>query len=183
MMFPLIADASGLNQNGACRFFVRGDIERVQMVADGGTEKSLGHQVHGVRVRIDDRGSDNAFLVKTGSGTARQILATGSRGAGADIVQHAGVPELGAIVGVDVQTGIRLGDDIDDVVRALTGNAHVGNVKELGHHNIINGNTEEAAEAVLVDIARGKQSFIGVGVAGRYQRGWWEKSPARTKAQ
>ena len=48
---------------------------------------------------------------------------------------------------------------------ALTGNVHVGHVERLGQHDIVDGKAEEMAEAVLIDVARGEQSFTGVGVA------------------
>ena len=135
-MCPCIADAGGLDQNGAARLLIAGgDVEGVEMVADGAVEKSLGHQIHGVGVGIDDGCSDDAFLVETGSGdrkadTCRWLWRVPDR------VEDVDLPELGAVVGVNRVDRIRLGDDVDDVVRALTGNVHVGNVEGLGHHHI-----------------------------------------------
>jgi hypothetical protein len=48
---------------------------------------------------------------------------------------------------------------------ALTVDVHVGYVQGLGHYFIVDGKAEEVAKVVLVDVARGEQSFIGVGVA------------------
>src|SRR6202521_4071189 len=52
-----ITCAGGSDQDGAARLLVAGgDIEGVKMVTDGGVETSLGHQIHGVGGRIDNRG-------------------------------------------------------------------------------------------------------------------------------
>ena len=52
-----ITCAGGGDQNRAARLLVAGgDVDGVQMVADFGVEKSLGHQIHGVGGEIDDRG-------------------------------------------------------------------------------------------------------------------------------
>jgi len=48
-------------------------------------------------------------------------------------------------------------------VSALTGDVHGGHIEGLGHHDIVDGKAEEAAEAVLVDVRGGEQSFVGVG--------------------
>jgi len=37
-------------------------------------------------------------------------------------------------------------------VSALTGDVHGGHIEGLGHHDIVDGKAEEAAEAVLVDV-------------------------------
>ncbi len=92
---------------------------------------------------------------------AGEICAAGGRAT----VEHAGVPELSAGVGVNRVDRIHLSDDIHDVVRALVGDVHVGHVKRLAHHVIVDGKAEETAEAVLGDIGRGEQSFIGVGAS------------------
>ena len=161
---PLIAGAGGGDQDGAARLLIAGgDIEGVEMVTDGRVEKRLGHQIHGVGGGIDNWSSGNAFLGETGTGAAREIFATGSRAT----VKHAGVPELGAGIGVNRVDRIHLGDDVDDVVRALPVDVHVGHVEGLGHHDIVDGKAEEAAEGVLIDVGGSEQSFISVGaVAG-----------------
>ena len=52
-----ITRAGGGDQDGAARLLVAGgDVDGVQMVADCGVEKSLGHQIHRVGRGIDDRG-------------------------------------------------------------------------------------------------------------------------------
>ena len=52
-----ITRAGGGDQDGAARLLVAGgDVEGVKMMTDGGIEKSLGHQIHGVGRGIDDRG-------------------------------------------------------------------------------------------------------------------------------
>src|ERR1019366_2514877 len=159
----LIAGAGGGDQDGAAQLLIAGgDVEGVEMVTDGGVEKSLGHQIHGVGGGVDDRGSDDAFLAETDTGGGGEILAAG--GSDADI-EHVGVPELGAGVGVNGVDRIRLGDDVNDVVRALTGNVHAGHVEGLGHHDIVDGKAKEAAKAALIDVGGGEQSFIGVGAA------------------
>src|SRR5713101_10187179 len=104
------------------------------MVTDGGVEKSLRDQIHCVGSGIDDGGSDDAFLVETGCGDAGEIFAAGGS---PTHVEHAGVPELGAGIGVNGIHRIRLGDNVHDVVGAPTGNVHVGHVEGLGHHDIV----------------------------------------------
>ena len=131
------------------------------MVTDSGVEKSLGNQIYGVGIGIDDRGSDNAFLIKTGSGAAGEIGAAG----GGATVEHAGVPELGAVVGVNGVNRIRLGDNVNDVVYALARYVHAGHVEGLGHRDIVDGRAEELTEAVFADVGGGEQSFIGIGSA------------------
>ena len=48
---------------------------------------------------------------------------------------------------------------------ALAGDVHVGHVKRLGHHHIVDGKAEETAEAVFADVGGSEQSFVGVGAA------------------
>ena len=117
-------------------------------------DNSFCHQINGrigSSVGIDDRGSDDTFLVKTSSGTARKIFATGS----GTTIQHAGVPKLSPGIGIDGIDRIGLGSNVDDIVSALTGNIHVGHVEGLSHHHIVDGSTEEVTKAVLVDVGGG----------------------------
>src|SRR5271157_162318 len=161
-----MAGALGGNQDGAARLLVAGgDVESVEMVADSAVENSLGHQIHGVGGGIDDGGSDDAFLVETRSGTEQRLVAELGGGDPLSRVGEIDPPELGAGVGVNGVHRIRLGDDVDDVVRALVGNVDVGHIEGLGHHNIVDRNAEEAAKAVLVDVGGSEQSFTGIGAA------------------
>src|SRR6266849_7969490 len=132
------------------------------MVTDGGVDQGLGHQIHGVGTGIDDRGSRYAFLVETDRGAAREIYSAGRRAAD---VEHAGVPELDAGVGVNRVHRIHLRDHVDYVVDALSGNVHIRHIERLRHHHVIDGKAEEAAKAGRVDVGGSEQSLIGVGAA------------------
>jgi hypothetical protein len=163
----LIAGALGGDQDGAARLVIAGgDVESVEMMTDGAVENSLRHQIHGVVSGIDNRCSDDAFLVETVRRAAGQCLVADL--GGGDSLSRIGEvdpPELGAGVGIDRIDRIRLGDDVDDVVGALAGNVHVRHVEGLGHHDIVDRKAEEVTEAVLADVGGGEQSLIGVGVA------------------
>src|ERR1700691_4536411 len=88
-----ITDAGRLDENRAVgQINPCGDVESVKIVLHRTIDNSLRHQIHGgigSGVGIDDRGSDDAFLIKTSGSAARKILATG-RGA---TIQHTGVPQ------------------------------------------------------------------------------------------
>jgi len=117
------------------------------------------HQIHRVIGGIDDWSAHDSFLREPERGTAGQIHSAGRSSA----VEHAGIPELSACIGVNGIDGICLSHDIDDIVRALSRNIHVGHVKRLGHYDVVDGNTEESSKPVLVNVAGSEQSFIGVG--------------------
>src|SRR3981189_1926767 len=71
-----IAGAGGGDQNGAAHFLDSGcNVEGVKMVTDGGIEKSLRHQIHGVGGGIDYWSRGNAFLGKPGAGAAGGVCA------------------------------------------------------------------------------------------------------------
>ena len=123
----LITRALRLDQDGAARFVkAGGNVQSVKMQTDGAVENTLGHEIHRVAVGIDDGRCDNAFLVVPLSGAAGQG-APADAGDGATI-EHAGVPELDAAVGVNRENRIRLGNEVDDVMSALTGNVHTRHV-------------------------------------------------------
>src|SRR5258708_8060079 len=84
-----ITRAGGGDQNGAARLLVAGsDVEGVKMVTDGGVEKSLRHQIHGVGGGIDHWSRGNAFLGKPRTVAAGGVCAAGRPAT----VDHAGVP-------------------------------------------------------------------------------------------
>src|ERR1039458_6322198 len=83
-----------------------GDVEGVDVVTDGSVQRSLGHQIHGIGGGIDDGSSNDAFLVETVSETAGQSLVANGCGSTTD-VEHAGVSELGAGVGINGVNRIR----------------------------------------------------------------------------
>src|SRR5208283_4139978 len=172
----LFAGALGGDLDGAARLLIAaGDVEGVDVVTDGAVQHSFGHQIHGIGGGIDDGSSNDAFLVETVSETAGQSLVADSgrsdrAGSATDVLEHAGVPELGAGVGVNGVDRIRHGDDVDDVVGTLPENIHVGHVEGLGHHVGVGrrsyarvyGKAEEVAEAILVDVGGGEQSFVDI---------------------
>ncbi len=168
----LFAGAGGGDRHGAARLLISGgDVDGVEVVTNGGAKKSLGYQIHRVGGGIYDGGSGNALLEETGTAAAGKISTTGSRAA----VEHAGVPELGAGLGVNRVNRIRLCGDVDHVVSTVTGNVHVGHVEGLGHHDIIHRKTEELPETVHLDVGWGEQGLIGIrAVAGAITAAGWK---------
>ena len=83
-----------------------------------------------------------------------------------DLPEGLGVRAAVAI-GIEGVDAIVLGDDEEDVVRALAGDAEIGHVKRLSVDVAIHGVAEQLSELGGVDVGERQRRFVAVqGVAG-----------------
>ena len=115
-------------------------------MGDFPVDNALGDQIHGVGV--NNRSADDAFLTESVHLGAGEI---GSAGRYTPVGQ-ADLPQLRSRVGVEGVGGIRLGHDVDNVVRALTGNGDLRHVEGLGQSLIVDGSAKEMAKVVAIDV-------------------------------